>query len=65
MDQHFDFYQQLYDKRFQAKYGSRRPFVKRSVTALLKCGDLKEGFARVRPSETLPLKTRSSSTARC
>ena len=40
-----------YDKRFQAKYGYWRPVVDRSVTAFLACGDLAEGFARVRCPE--------------
>ncbi len=48
LDQHFDSFQQVYDERFQAKYGFWRPVVERSVAAFLKCGDLQEGFARVR-----------------
>lgn len=48
MDQHFDSFQQVYDERFQTKYGFWRPVVERSVRAFLKCGDLQEGFARVR-----------------
>ena len=48
MDQHFDFFRQVYDERFQAKYGFWRPVIERSVAAFLKCGDLQEGFARVR-----------------
>jgi len=48
MDQHFDTFQQVYDERFQPKYGYWRPVVERSVAAFLKCGDLQEGFARVR-----------------
>jgi hypothetical protein len=48
MDEHFDTFQQVYDERFAAKYGYWRPVVERSVTAFLKCGDLHEGFARVR-----------------
>ena len=48
MDQHFETFRQVYDERFQAKYGFWRPVVDRSVTAFLKCGDLEEGFARVR-----------------
>ncbi len=47
MDQHFETFQQVYDERFQTKYGFWRPVVQRSVTAFLKCGDLHEGFARV------------------
>jgi ribosomal protein S27E len=48
MDRHFETFQQVYDDRFQSKYGFWRPVVERSVTAFLKCGDLHEGFARVR-----------------
>ncbi|MFV2068274.1 MAG: hypothetical protein ACC645_14980, partial [Pirellulales bacterium] len=48
MDQHFETFQQVYDDRFQAKYGYWRPVIERSVAAFLKCGDLEEGFARVR-----------------
>ncbi|NLX96861.1 MAG: hypothetical protein GXY83_11850 [Rhodopirellula sp.] len=33
---------------YQAKYGFWRPVVEQSVTSFLKCGDLHEGFARVR-----------------
>ena len=48
IDEHFDAFQQVYDERFQAKYGYWRPIVQQSVAAFLKCGDLQEGFARVR-----------------
>ena len=48
IDEHFDSFQQVYDERFQAKYGFWRPVVERSVTAFLQCGDLHQGFARVR-----------------
>ncbi len=47
MDRHFAVFAQVYDERFQAKYGFWRPVIQRSVTAFLKCGDLHEGFARV------------------
>ncbi len=46
MDEHFATFQQVYDDRYQAKYGFWRPVVEHSVTAFLKCGDLHEGFAR-------------------
>ena len=36
------------DERFAAKCGFCCPIVERSVKAFLKCGDLQEGFARVR-----------------
>ena len=48
IDEHFASFQQVYDERFQAKYGYWRPIVEQSVAAFLKCGDLQEGFARVR-----------------
>lgn len=48
MDRHFETFQRVYDQRFAAKYGFWRPIVERSVTAFLGCGDLHEGFARVR-----------------
>ena len=48
LDQHFETFQQVYDERFAAKYGFWRPIVERRVTAFLKCGDLHQGFARVR-----------------
>ena len=35
-------------ERFAAKYGFWRPVVERAVAAFLRCGDLAEGFARVR-----------------
>jgi len=41
-------FREVYSERFQAKYGYWRPVVDRSVAAFLKCGDLQEGFARVR-----------------
>jgi len=48
IQRHFETFRQVYDERFAAKYGFWRPIVERSVTAFLKCGDLHEGFARVR-----------------
>jgi hypothetical protein len=48
LDRHFETFQRVYDEHFQPKYGFWRPVVKRSVAAFLKCGDLREGFARVR-----------------
>ena len=48
LDEHFDSFQQVYHERYQDKYGFWRPIVEQSVAAYLKCGDLQEGFARVR-----------------
>jgi hypothetical protein len=48
LDQHVDTFRQVYDERYQDKYGYWRPIVEQSVAAFLKCGDLQGGFARVR-----------------
>ncbi len=48
MERHFDSFRQVYPERFAAKYGFWRPVVERAVAAFLRCGDLAEGFARVR-----------------
>jgi len=48
IDEHFDSFPQVYDECFQAKYGYWRSLVEYSVAAFLKCGDLQEGFTRVR-----------------
>ena len=48
MNQHVETFAQVYEDRFQAKYGYWRPVIERSVRAFLRCGDLQEGFARVR-----------------
>ncbi len=45
---HFDEFEQVYPEQFQKKYGFWRPVIRRSIDKFLKCGDLKEGFARVR-----------------
>jgi hypothetical protein len=42
MDEHFDTFQEVYDERVQAKYGFWRRVVEHSVTAFLKCGDLRD-----------------------
>lgn len=39
---------EVYDERYQEKYGYWRPIVEQSVAAFLKCGNPQEGFARVR-----------------
>jgi hypothetical protein len=38
----------VYDERYAEKYGFWRPQIRKAVDAFLKCGDLHEGFARVR-----------------
>lgn len=48
LDRHFDEFERVYDDRYADKYGFWRPQIRKSVDAYLKCGDLHEGFARVR-----------------
>ncbi len=45
---HFEAFERLYPERFQGKYGFWRPVIRSSLDKFLKCGDLKEGFARIR-----------------
>ena len=40
IDEHYETFQQVYDERFQAKYGFWRPVIHRSVAAFLKPGHL-------------------------
>ena len=44
LDKHIDSFQQVYNERFQAKYGYWRGIVEQSAATFLKCGDLQEGF---------------------
>lgn len=48
LESHFDHFEQIYDERFDRGYGFYRPVISDVVRAYLKCGDLKQGFARVR-----------------
>jgi len=41
-------FERAYPDLFQSRYGFWRPVIRRAVDKFLKCGDLKEGFARVR-----------------
>ena len=45
---HFDEFVRVYDERFQPKYGYWRPVIRTAIDKYVKCGDLREGFARVR-----------------
>ena len=44
----FDEFERVYPERYQEHYGYWRPVIRSSIDKFLKCGDLKEGFARVR-----------------
>lgn len=48
LHEHFDDFQMQYGERFNKDYGFPRPVVPEVVRGFLKCGDLQEGFARVR-----------------
>lgn len=45
---HFNHFEQIYDERFVHSYGFYRPIISEVVRAYMKCGDLKQGFVRVR-----------------
>ena len=44
----FEEFERVYPDRYQRPYGFWRPIIRASIEKFLKCGDLKEGFARVR-----------------
>jgi hypothetical protein len=44
----FDEFERVYPERFQQRYGYWRPVIRSSIDKFLKCGDVKEGFARVK-----------------
>ena len=48
LQNHFDHFEQIYDDKFEKDYGFYRQVISDVVYAYLKCGDLNEGFARVR-----------------
>jgi hypothetical protein len=48
LEDHFDEFERVYPERYQARYGFWRPVVRKAVEAYLDCGQLREGFARVR-----------------
>lgn len=48
LDTHYEIFERDYDQKFVKTYGYRRAVVEDVVRDYLKCGDLREGFARVR-----------------
>jgi hypothetical protein len=48
MQEHFPTFKAVYAGRYQERYGYWRPIVNQVVEAFLRCGDLQQGFARVR-----------------
>ena len=48
LEEHYEDFEQVYPDRFQARYGFWRPVIRTAVLDYLRCGDPREGFARVR-----------------
>jgi len=48
LEEHYDAFERVYPERYQQRYGFWRPVIRKAVLDFLKCGDLREGFARVR-----------------
>ena len=48
IEQHHEQFQRVYAQRYQQRYGFWRPVIADAIARYLKCGDLREGFARVR-----------------
>lgn len=47
-DRHYDDFEKSYAEKFEKKYGFFRPVIGEVVRSFLRCGDLKDGFARIR-----------------
>ena len=48
VEDYFETFVQIYDGRFSGDYGFWRPYVKKMIYRYLDCGDLHNGFARVK-----------------
>ncbi len=48
LSDHYHSFEQHYEEKFEKHYGFFRPVISEVIRGFLKCGDLKEGFARVR-----------------
>lgn len=48
LDRHYEGFEKNYEERFEQSYGFFRQVVRDVVRDYLKCGDLRQGFARVR-----------------
>ncbi len=48
LDSHFADFEESYDKLLQKKYGFYRPVISHVVRKYLECGDLHEGFTRIK-----------------
>jgi len=50
LEEHYAEFERVYPERYQQRYGFWRPVIRKAVLDFLKCGDLREGFARVTSS---------------
>ena len=48
VEDHFEAFEQVYEERFERQYGFFRSYVARVIHRYLDCGDLHNGFARVK-----------------
>ena len=48
VEDNYEEFERVYPDRYQTKYGFWRPAIRKAVNEYLQCGDLREGFARVR-----------------
>ncbi len=48
VEENYEEFERVYPDRYQAKYGLWRPAIRKAAYEYLQCGDLREGFARVR-----------------
>jgi len=48
VEDYFEALMQIYDDRFSKDYGFWRPYIEKVIYRYLDCGDLKNGFARVK-----------------
>jgi len=48
LSRHFDTFLEVYEERYQPRYGFLRPIIPEVVNKFFVCADLKQGFARIR-----------------
>jgi len=48
VNRYYDEFERVYPERYEKTYGYWRPVIEDVIAKFLTCGDLREGFARVR-----------------
>jgi predicted transposase YbfD/YdcC len=48
VNEYFDEFERIYPEKYEKTHGFWRPIIRKTIDKFLKCGDLKEGFARVK-----------------